>query len=257
MMNKEEGKQTTVMIVDDDPFVRAMIADIITQGGFTVLEAEDAANGLSILKQQSPNVVITDLNMPGLNGLEFIERIREKDSEIPIIVLTVNSEVETAIEAVQRGADDYIFKGAAVSETLPIALAKVLELYELKQQNRELILDLSKKNAELEHLAFLDGLTGVYNRRFYETTLESEWESAKKNQQRLALIMTDIDSFKQLNDTLGHQYGDLCIQKTAKALSRLVRHTDGILARFGGDEFIIFLRNTEAHQVQQTAEAMR
>ncbi|MDA3834818.1 MAG: diguanylate cyclase [Spirochaetales bacterium] len=246
-----------MLIVDDDMFVREMIEEILTQNEFSALQANDAQEALELLEKKHFNVIITDINMPGMSGLELVETIRSRNMEIPIIVLTVNSEMETAVEAVRKGADDYILKGSAIADTLPLSLAKVLELYDLKIQNRELILDLSRKNAELEHLAFLDGLTGIYNRRFYDITLESEWETALKAHEPLALIMSDIDKFKNLNDTFGHQYGDLCIQRAAKTMSKVIRRVDGMLARFGGDEFIALLRNSDTDFAAATAESMR
>ncbi len=134
---------------------------------------------------------------------------------------------------------------------------KVLELYDLKAENRRLFEDLSRKNAELERLAFIDGLTGVANRRYYDLTLNSLWHTARRNHQPISMIMTDIDRFKELNDTLGHQYGDLCIRSAARTLDSLLKKTDTIFARFGGDEFAAILPQTASDEAAAIAEQMR
>lgn len=249
-----------VLVVDDDIFVREMIGEILEDSGFKVTQAEHGREALEIFTASTHDhidLIVSDINMPEMNGLELVDSIRATDKDTPIIILTVNSEIDTAVKAIRKGADDYILKGSAIGDTLPLSVAKVLEFYDLKIQNRELILDLSRKNSELERLAFLDGLTGISNRRYYDATLDSEWQSALKKHQYISMIMTDIDKFKELNDTLGHQYGDLCIQGVAKTLSSVLRSADAVLARYGGDEFIAVLPNTDPDTAGRIAEKMR
>mgnify|MGYP000274162351 CR=1 FL=1 len=257
-MEQLTGRTTQILVVDDDIFVREMISDILESLGFTIYQAEHGKEALSYLEQNNMiNLIVSDLNMPEMNGLELVDAVRQFNGDIPIIILTVNSEIETAIQAIQKGADDYILKGSAIAETLPLSVAKVLEIFDLKMQNRELIQDLSRKNAELEQLAFLDGLTGIPNRRFYDLTLTSMWHTAKRNGTSISMIMTDIDRFKQLNDTLGHHYGDLCIQAVAKTFNRTLTTKNAVIARFGGDEFVAVLPETTAEEAAAVAEQMR
>jgi len=257
-MNDNTTESVEVLVVDDDPFVREMICDILDENSYQTRQAEHGRQALDILQETgSIGLIITDVHMPVMSGIELVEQVRRSDTGIPIIILTVNSELSTAIDAIRKGADDYILKGSTIGDTLPLSVVKVLELYDLKAENRRLFEDLSRKNAELERLAFIDGLTGVANRRYYDLTLNSLWHTARRNHQPISMIMTDIDRFKELNDTLGHQYGDLCIRSVARTLDSLLKKTDTIFARFGGDEFAAILPQTASDEAAAIAEQMR
>ncbi len=247
----------SVLIADDDLFVREMIGEILQEIGYNPTYANNGKEALVLFRKSESNLVITDMHMPEMDGMTLVDEIRKINTDIPIIVLTANSELSTTVEAIRKGADDYIIKGNAISETLPIAVAKVMELYELKMENRELILDLSKKNSELERLAFLDALTGISNRRHFDMVLQSEWDKAIKNRQHISMIMTDIDHFKNLNDSLGHKFGDLCLQRAARALNKALGRTSDFLARFGGDEFAVILPATSTPYAIKVGERMR
>ncbi|MCK5154873.1 MAG: diguanylate cyclase [Spirochaetales bacterium] len=255
MVNKRE---IAVLVVDDDRFVREMISEILIDQGVSVFQAENGRNALVIFsKHEKIDIIVTDIHMPELDGLGLVDAIRETDKDTPIIILTVNSDIETAVEAIRKGADDYILKGSAIGDTLPLSVAKVLEIYDLKIQNRELLQDLSAKNAELEKLAFLDGLTGIFNRRYYDLTLITKWGSAIREKSPISMIITDVDYFKQLNDVLGHHYGDLCLKRIAKTLYSLLIQSNAILVRYGGDEFIAILQGKAPEATREIAEKMR
>ncbi len=247
-----------ILVVDDDSFVREMIEDVITSLGYGVVQAENGREAMKkLFVQDEIDLVITDINMPELDGLGLVDEIRAVDTDTPIIILTVNSEIETAVEAIRKGADDYILKGSSIGETLPLSIAKVFEIAELREENRLLLKDLTGKNAELEKLAFLDGLTGLFNRRYYDLTLPEKWAKASEANEYISMIMTDIDHFKQLNDSLGHQYGDMCLQQVAKVMSRIVMDCQGIAARFGGDEFVAIFPGISPEKCTGIAERIR
>jgi diguanylate cyclase (GGDEF)-like protein len=247
-----------ILVVDDDSFVREMIEEVITSLGYGVVQAENGRAAMNMLfVRDQIDLVITDINMPELDGLGLVDEIRAVDTDTPIIILTVNSEMETAVEAIRKGADDYILKGSSIGETLPLSIAKVFEIAELREENRLLLKDLTGKNAELEKLAFLDGLTGLFNRRYYDLSLPEKWVKASENNEYISMIMTDIDHFKQLNDSLGHQYGDMCLQQVAKVMSRIVMDYQGIAARFGGDEFVAILPGYTPEKSVEIAEQIR
>lgn len=250
-------KSKNILVVDDDLFVREIISDIISSMGHTAVQAENGREAARMIGEAGYDLIVTDINMPEMNGLELVEKIRSFDADLPIIILTVDSEIDTAVKAIRQGADDYILKGSEIGDTLSLSIVKVLEIFDLKMENRSLIKDLSRKNLELERLAFLDALTGIANRRYYDMTLTSLWFDAMRHKQPLAMIVTDIDRFKTINDTLGHQYGDICIQKTAKTLNATLDHEDAIIARYGGDEFIVVLPDCTAQEAGSIAERMR
>ncbi|MBF0558869.1 MAG: hybrid sensor histidine kinase/response regulator [Nitrospirae bacterium] len=146
-----ENVGTKIFVVDDDPFVRDMLAMILDAGGYSV---ETAENGVDAVKKMTgglvTDVVISDMNMPEMDGNELIRQIRQRNEDIPIIILTGNNEISVAIEAIRGGANDYLLKDENIHETVILAVEKALEKYELKRQNKQLLSDLARKNEELE-----------------------------------------------------------------------------------------------------------
>ena len=134
MQNKKQ-----IVLADDDPFVREMIGEILEDLGYTTKFAEEGQQALDILKEEPVDAIITDMHMPVMDGMTLIEQVRIIDKDIPLIILTVDSEISTAVEAIKKGADDYLIKGSTIGDTLPIALAKVMQLYALKMENKDLI----------------------------------------------------------------------------------------------------------------------
>lgn len=146
-----DGGAVKVLVVDDDPFVRDLIASILLDGGYEVLTAGDGAEAAAMFGATSGiGLLISDMNMPGLDGLGLIKVIRGAGADVPIIILTGNSEVTTAIAALKSGADDYLIKDENIQDTIGIAVEKVLEQHFLKEQNRRLMADLAVKNERLE-----------------------------------------------------------------------------------------------------------
>lgn len=143
--------KSLILIVDDDPFVRALLSEILEDKGYAVLEADSGRSALEVYhKHQNLDLIISDMNMDEMDGLEFIKEFRKLSTEIPVIILTVNTEITVALEAIRSGASDYILKDENIQETVILALDKTLEKQELKKQNMQLIQDLAKKNEELE-----------------------------------------------------------------------------------------------------------
>ena len=147
-MDKQEVK---ILIVDDDPFVREMLATILQSNEYTVETAED---GLAALKKYSGgsgvHLIISDMNMPEMSGLELIKKLRQGGSEVPIIILTGNNEIAVAINAINSGANDYLLKDENIQDTVILSVEKVLEKDRLKKQNLQLMADLAIKNEKLE-----------------------------------------------------------------------------------------------------------
>lgn len=141
----------TILVVDDDAFVSEMLADILDSDGYCVETAENGSLALQKM-EAAPDIslVISDMNMPEMSGLELIEAIRSKGSDVPIIILTGNSEISVAISALNKGANDYLMKDENIHETITISVEKVLEKHQLKLQNIQLLENLASKNRELE-----------------------------------------------------------------------------------------------------------
>ncbi|MBF0473466.1 MAG: hybrid sensor histidine kinase/response regulator [Nitrospirae bacterium] len=146
-----EIKDMKILIVDDDLFTSEMLAEILKDSGFNVLTANNGLNAIEVHNQNTDlKLIVSDMNMPEMNGLELIKKIREAKSSIPIIILTGNNEISIAIEAINSGANDYLLKDENIQDTIIMSVNKVLEKQAMKEQNERLLIDLSIKNKELE-----------------------------------------------------------------------------------------------------------
>ncbi len=246
-----------LLVVDDDPFVRMMLGEILSDMGYTVRCAVNGADALEKYSQHpDTELILSDMNMAGMNGLEFIRKLRKQNQEVPLIILTVNTEISIALEAIRSGANDYLLKDENIQDVILISIEKNLQKHRLEQQNKRLIEELARKNRELEKLSLLDGLTDIPNRRWFDKVFTQEWLRAARKAGAISLMMIDIDCFKNYNDTYGHQAGDECLRKVAKSLGRALKRSGDFVARYGGEEFAAILPNTEAKNALQVAEKM-
>lgn len=142
-----------ILVVDDDPFVRIMLQEILESAGYTVKTAGDGADALRIWNQDrgSAELIISDMNMEQMNGLELIRNLRKQQADVPIIILTVNDEISIALEAIRSGATDYLLKDENIQDTILISVERVMEKHRLKKQNLQLMKALEQKNTQLEH----------------------------------------------------------------------------------------------------------
>ncbi len=160
-------ENTTILVVDDDSFVREMLSMILETGGYAVATAE---NGSAAFQQctgeQRADLIISDMNMPEMNGLELIRKLRENNIDTPLIILTGNNEISVAVEALNSGATDYLLKDENIQDTVTLSVEKSLEKYRLKKQNIQLLEDLAVKNRELEdsnkELLYLNNLKNKF-----------------------------------------------------------------------------------------------
>ena len=260
-----------ILVVDDDPLVRDMLAMILSDGGYAVETAENGLEALTRLRcGAGTEVIISDMNMPEMDGNELIREIRKNDEDIPIIILTGNNEISVAIEAIRNGANEYLLKDENIQDTVILSVEKVIEKYRLKKQNLQLIEDLAGKNIELEklncellelneklsELSATDPLTAIFNRRKLFELLALEVEKAKRYGRPLSLLILDLDHFKRVNDTFGHNAGDEVLKTTTNIINGVIKRID-IFARYGGEEFIIVLPETTLAGAAALAEKIR
>jgi diguanylate cyclase (GGDEF)-like protein len=241
-MNK---KQVKILLVDDDPADRKLAQLALKSGLHTVEFVTDIADTLTqamlSLKKGGIDLVLLDLGLPDSNGIETVDRLRDAHPNIPIIVLTGLSDEEIGVEAIRRGAVDYVtkpFKPSGLRTRIGIALQ---------------IVELQKK---LLLLANTDELTGLANRRHFFDILDREILRAKIDGSSLAVMMLDIDHFKSANDTYGHRGGDEILAQMGKILNENIYPLD-VAARYGGEEFIILMPNTSPEKAYQAAERLR
>jgi two-component system cell cycle response regulator len=231
---------STVLIIDDSENVRVSLKRVVEgmAGIKKVLTANNGLQGYKLLRDNPVDLVLCDLNMPGIDGFKFLN-LKSSSSEfddIPVIMLTGQSDVNSKVRGLEVGASDYLVKPCDDAEL--VARVRVHLKVKLLQDQLRI------KNAELEKLTRTDPLTGVSNRRYFLETLTNEYHRSLRYHRPLSFVMLDIDYFKKVNDTHGHQAGDQALIKVAKALIRELRMQD-FVARYGGEEFAILLPETK------------
>ena len=233
-------KNSLVLVVDDDRSTRSTLRYTLQREGFRVEEAENGAQALVMLRRIQPDVILMDAMMPVMDGFEACGKIQElpQGRAIPVLMITAledNTSVERAFAA---GASDYIPK--------PIHFAV------LSQRVRRVI-DANRAEQRIRHLAYNDPLTGLPNRTLFASQLELSIEQARQAGEIAAVLFLDLDRFKYVNDTLGHDVGDHLLVAVAQRLRRCVRNGDSV-ARLGGDEFTVVMANIDAPKAAEVAQ---
>lgn len=237
------GERGTILVIDDTPANIEILADAL-ESQFNVIFATDGPEGLELALQERPDLVLLDLMMPGMDGYEVCRRLKEDDRTrgIPVIFVTAVGEEEEEARGLELGAIDYIVKPFS----LPILKARTRAHYELKRYK-----DL------LENMAYVDGLTGIPNRRQFEEFLKREWARSSRSGGLMTIGLIDVDHFKKFNDNYGHAAGDDCLRQVAQALKAAAMRPGDLIARYGGEEFVCVLPDTDGAGAAQAAERLR
>jgi len=260
-----------LLIVEDDPdtadLIREALVDHFDADRATVVHRVSDALTQDI---SSFDLVLSDYNLPDGTALDVIDQLLAMRLDLPIVVVTSEAMLDVAIEAIRRGAYDYVVKSGDYLFTIPLIVEKNLEVWRTKQENLRLqdelgqtLEELRIKNhqleeavAQLETLAATDAVTALANRRHVERMLEHLYADATRYGSDLVCLMIDLDAFKQLNDTLGHQMGDKVLRTTGKVLTANCRRSD-VAGRFGGDEFLLLLPHTSPDVAEQVARRIQ
>jgi two-component system cell cycle response regulator len=250
-------------VVDDEENVLELLKNILEADGFKVSAVPSAEQAWPMHMQRPFELVITDVRLGGMDGFELMKRIKEQNEDTEVIIITSYASMESAIEAIRYGAYDYITKPFEDLDVVSVAVERAFEKIDLKNQNKELMEKLTQQNAELlelnarlNQLANTDGLTGLYNHRYFQEMLEKEVLRSDRHNREFALLFLDIDNFKKFNDEHGHVKGDQVLQKVAQCIRNNVRQSD-IVARYGGEEFVIILPETGQDGALQHADIIR
>lgn len=243
----QEVGQGTILIVDDDRLMRGVLAEILRNNGYKVVTSGDGAEALAELQSGPVDLVITDLIMPEMSGLDLLRAGRRLHPDLDFVVITASNSVDIAVETMKAGAADYIVKPFHL-EQIRIVVARTLEMRRLKEQARKA--DFYKQLSER------DGLTGLWNFRSFQELLRLELQRATRYDRKVSLLMIDVDKFKDFNDLLGHQTGDLVLQQIARLLDDLCRDPDQ-RCRYGGEEFAIIAPETDKPGALRLAERVR
>ncbi|MEW6087846.1 MAG: diguanylate cyclase [bacterium] len=228
-------KEINILIVDDDPAFSQILIDILKDGGYELKAVENIALAKKELSNKFYNLVLTDLRLPDGSGLDLIKDIKKINEDVLIIVFTGFASLETSISAMNEGAFSYMQKPVNM-DALKEIIKKALKMQELSFRNKELLI-------KLKELSLKDSLTGLYNYGYLTERLSSELKRARRYILPFSIIMMDIDYFKSINDTYGHEFGDKILKELSQFLKNSVRSND-VVVRYGGEEFVVLLPDT-------------
>jgi len=261
LMSSEKANR--ILVVDDEESIRAVLTEVLNDDGFRVTQAANGLEALKVLEDVPHPLVISDIKMPEMTGIELLKKIKQTIPATEVIIITSYASLDTAIEALRYGAYDYLFKPFEDITLISAAATRAIDKVRLTRQNQRLLKELEQKNNQLKKanktlkwLARCDGLTGLYNHRYFQEILHAELVRAVRYKQYFSVAFLDLDYFKQYNDTHGHQKGDQLLRILAKVLGSCLRESD-YLARYGGEEFAIILPSTTRGEALAVAEKIR
>lgn len=240
-----------LLIVDDDPDDTCLMAAALEGEGYEIVTARDGEQGLAQIGATSPDLILLDIMLPKLDGLEVCRRLKSDTNApfIPIIFITGKTESSDVAIGLDAGGDDFLSKPFS-----PITLAaRVRAMMRIKVLHEEI----AERNRQLESLSRLDGLTGIANRRWFDDTLHHEYLRLAREREPLSLILGDIDHFKRFNDRYGHLEGDDCLRKIASVFAAACRRPADLAARYGGEELVLILPDTTLKAASRIGESVR
>lgn len=253
----DEERGPRILIVDDHEDNVEVLRARLEALGYCVTSASDGYEALAEVTREPPDLILLDVMMPRMDGNEVARRIKADASLpfIPIIMQTALESVESKVEGLDAGADDYLTKPINFTE-LEARVKSMLRIKALQDRVERRERDLAAANAELKRVAITDGLTGLFNRRHIEERLHEMIEHSHRLHEPLACVLFDLDHFKSVNDTYGHQAGDDVLRQFAGVLRRVAREVDRI-GRYGGEEFMVLLPGTVLDAAVTFAERAR
>jgi len=223
-----------ILLVDDDPAILSLMETLVSSLGFIAQSARDGREAMDFLSAEKFEIVITDIKMPRIDGLELLAHIQQFYPQTGVIVVTGYADTVTYTDVIRAGASDYIAKPYIRNELE----AKINRL------TRE-----QKTIKELERLSTFDSLTDLFNRRQFDVTLWAEAHRAHRQGYPLFVAMLDVDHFKAYNDTYGHRAGDNVLQSIGRVIERCTRQNVDTGYRYGGDEFALIIPQADSKQV--------
>ena len=252
-----------ILVVDDDESLRGVMEAVLSEDGHDVVTADSAEIALQLFAERPFPLVITDIRMGGMNGIELLGRIKEMNEEVQVVIMTSYASVETAVSALRSGAYDYLIKPFDDLELISAVVNRAIEKIRLTVENKLLVQSLTKNKEELEQLnkvlrelAIRDGLTGLYNHRYFQEALDMELARSRRHKLSFSILFIDLDNFKQYNDTHGHPEGDRLLKDLGRMVCARLRSTD-VVARYGGEEIIVLLPETPKDNATVCAENLR
>jgi two-component system cell cycle response regulator len=239
-----------ILVADDSPIYRKLVEQALLDERYAVLLAKNGRQAMDLFAEHQPGVVITDWTMPDISGIELCQRIRRDFGQFYayVILLTANTDKEEVIEGLAAGADDYVTK--------PFHPGELQARVRVGRRMVQLHLQVQEKNRQLEEMALTDPLTGLHNRRAIDIWAIRELSAAARHHFSIWVAMADLDHFKSINDTYGHDAGDTVLKGFAQVLKFNTRQSD-ICCRLGGEEFLVVMTHIEENSVAIPIERIR
>lgn len=252
-----------LLVVDDEETLRSVVSQVLSADGFTVAEAASGEEALEAFRVQTHQLVITDIRMGGMSGIQLLTEIKERSPDTQVVIMTSHASLDSAITALRAGAYDYLVKPFESLDLISAVAGRAAEKARLVARNRELLEKLTRANEELQEanaalkdMAVRDGLTSLYNHRYFQEALAQEVARSRRYEKQCCLIFIDVDNFKIYNDTHGHPQGDTLLKTLARIMMSHLRSCD-VAARYGGEEFVLLLPETSKDAALMIAEGLR
>jgi len=252
--NGQSDTKTRILIVDDHVELRDMLREAMVIYGYECLTAGNGREALECLAVNAVDVVLTDIKMPEMNGLELTEHIK-RNYDVGVIVMTGYTDDFSYEDIITKGASDFMVKPVAIPE-LDLRIKRVVREKALLRERNMAMEKLRESEQRYQELSITDGLTKLFNSRQFYAVLHGEIERSNRYDHPLTVLMLDIDDFKKYNDTYGHLEGDRVLSRFAEILRECLRQTDSAY-RYGGEEFAVILPSTKGEQGIITAERVR
>ena len=258
-MERLESPKPKLLIIDDEEQIRSLLIDLLGED-YDCREAGSAEDALTALQKETFDLVISDIDMGGMSGLELVPRVHSLSPDTVVVMISGNQDIEFAIRALRVGAFDYIGKPIDIRH-VEASVERALKHSELLQEKRrykeQLENLLQQRTAEVDWLAYYDTVTQLPNRALFEDRLTQAVSVAKKIGQSLAVLFISLDQFKKVNDSLGHGPGDSLLREFAGRLKSCITKQDSV-ARFGNDEFALLRTHINGTKdVLETVDSLR
>ena len=254
---RRESDHSRILVVDDNQDSLEILRARLESWGYRIQTASDGEDALAMIEAGPPDLILLDIMMPRMDGMEVARRVKGNPSLpfIPIIMETALATTESKVEGLDSGADDYITKPIDFAE-LKARVNSMLRIKRLQAELEDRERELLDVNEQLLHMSQTDALTGLDNRRHLEHRLEEMFAHARRFKEPVACVICDLDRFKAVNDTYGHQAGDEVLKQFAQILRREARSIDRV-GRFGGEEFVFLLPGAGIDAAGTFAERVR
>ncbi|MCK5581037.1 MAG: diguanylate cyclase [Candidatus Omnitrophica bacterium] len=248
-MEENNSDKECILVVDDDHDFRKTIVRVLKKNGYDINQAEDGLQAVELIKSKSFALIISDVRLPGLDGIgvmsSLIEKIQKTGDITKTMIITGYSDKDVPIRAIKLGVDDFLHKPFTI-EVLRDTVEKLIKGYRLENDVEY-----------YKNLSILDGLTGAFNHRYFHKIMFREIARAARYNHPLSILMIDLDDFKKCNDTYEHLSGDRILKGVVRVMKDSVRENAGLIFRYGGEKFAVILPEINKNAALEYAERIR